>query len=103
MASMGVAQNVVPMHSEISVNMRTLPGDMGDLPRSFMLRMLREAGVQVAGEEDRAGGSLVQRAVLALQRSTQQRPVAKAVLHEMPGVHPPSQVRDAHILHTKRW
>ena len=51
MASMGVALNVVPMHSEIFVDMRNLPGDEGVLPEQFMKRALTKAGCRFEGDE----------------------------------------------------
>lgn len=49
LAEMGVALNVVPMHAEITVDMRNLPGDTGNAPERFMQRILRAAGYPVAG------------------------------------------------------
>jgi hypothetical protein len=51
--SMGVATNVVPMHSTITVDMRNLPGDEGGAPERFLQHILRAAGVAVKGQAQR--------------------------------------------------
>lgn len=45
----GVATNVVPMHSEVTFDMRLLPGDEGDTATEHVLRALRGAGARVVG------------------------------------------------------
>jgi hypothetical protein len=49
--SAGVAMNVVPMHSEITVDMRNLPGDVGNTPLCFVKRAVEFAGLQVSHSE----------------------------------------------------
>lgn len=49
----GVATNVVPMHSELTFDMRLLPGDDGDTATAHVVRALRSTGVRLvngAGE-----------------------------------------------------
>jgi acetylornithine deacetylase/succinyl-diaminopimelate desuccinylase-like protein len=45
--SAGVATNVVPMHAEITIDMRNLPGDEGNAPLCFVRRAVEFAGLQV--------------------------------------------------------
>lgn len=49
--SMGVASNVVPTHSDVTLDMRTLPGDEGNAPLQHLLRMLQGAGLRVVGKD----------------------------------------------------
>lgn len=96
MVHAGVALNVVPMHSEISVDMRNLPGDEHGAPRRFMLRALRAAGVAVKPEPGDAPEPLrlrVQRLFAQLRRSAFGGAApAEVTLEELPGSFTPAKV-----------
>jgi acetylornithine deacetylase/succinyl-diaminopimelate desuccinylase-like protein len=120
LTNMGVAHNVVPMHSAIVVDMRTLPGDDGPRPRQFMLRMLRAAGVEVEGEAHEGSSRPVGRAIKkllasVLQRARKAKVPAEVTLEELPGsiaaakvrapvvsTSPIDPVAPVHVLHSRR-
>ena len=103
LASMGVAMNVVPTHSEITVDMRNLPGDEDGAPRRFMLHALRAAGVAVAAAPGDAREGLrgrVQRAARGLWRRVSGGAApAEVTLEELPGAFPPAKVRSQCTAH----
>lgn len=53
----GSATNVVPAHSAVTIDMRTLPGDDGHAPLQHLLHMLRGAGLQEASDKGHEHGT----------------------------------------------